>query len=194
MNKTCNFEIFHFIRYFFYQLAVDISTCMMTKAQERVKQLVDKRISFISWIIHDLNGNSELTVNDSSVDAVISTLMIEHIVSLNRFFKTVYRILKKNNDSWAFITTMHPDMYRAGSQAGFINDQATGDKLCGVSFDYSIKDVIEAATKSYLVLIKYAEKKVEDEKHAEKLGPRATKWIGVNIYASFLFKIQDSRI
>ncbi len=100
--------------------------------------------------------------------------------------------MKKNIHSWAFITTMHPNMYRAGSQAGFIIDQTTGDRLCGTSFDHSIEEIIETATKSNLILIKYFEKGVENEEHAKQLGSRAAKWIGINTYASFLFKIQNN--
>ncbi|CAF1153336.1 unnamed protein product [Rotaria sordida] len=176
-------------------IAVDISTCMMKKAQERVKQLEEQHMSSVSWIIHDLNNdNNELLINDSSVDAVISTLVIEHIKSIERFFKTIYRILKKNNYSWVFITAMHPNMYQAGSQAGFTIDKITGDKLCGISFDHSIEHIIEIATKTCLKLIKYTEKGVENEEHATNLGIRAKKWMGINIHASFLFKIQNNEI
>ncbi len=164
----------------------------MAKAQERVKQLDESYTSSISWIIHDLNSDNKLSIDDSSVDAVISTLVLEHISSLDRFFKTIYRIVKKNNDSWIFITAMHPNMYQAGSQAGFIINETTGDKLCGISFDHSIKQIIEIATKNNLLLIKYWEKGIENEEHANKLGFRAKKWIGINIHLSFLFKIENN--
>lgn len=164
----------------------------MVKAQKRVKQLEGSYISSTSWIIHDLNSDNELSIQDSSVDAVISTLVIEHIASLDQFFKTIYRIIKKNEYSWVFITAMHPNMYRAGSQAGFIIDETTGDKLCGISFDHSIEQIIETAAKSNLILINYSGKGVENVEHAEKLGSRAKKWIGINIHASFLFKIQNN--
>jgi ubiquinone/menaquinone biosynthesis C-methylase UbiE len=165
---------------------------MMTKAQERVKQLQESCASSVSWLIHDLNTDNELSINDSSVDAVISTLVIEHIESLDRFFQTIYRILKKNNDSWAFITAMHPNMYQAGSQAGFVIDEITGDKLCGISYDHSIQQIIETAAKTNLILVKYSEKGVENEEHSKNLGSRSKKWIGINIHASFLFKIQNN--
>jgi ubiquinone/menaquinone biosynthesis C-methylase UbiE len=135
-----------------------------------------------------------LSINDSSVDAVISTLVIEHIVSLDRFFRTIYRILKKNKNSWVFITAMHPNMYQAGSQAGFVTDETTGNKLCGISFDHSIQQIIQAAAKTNLTVIKYSEKGVENEQHAKELGSRAKKWLGINIHASFLFQIQNPSI
>ena len=162
---------------------------MMAKAQQRVKQLDETRASSISWIIHDLNGNDELFINESSVDAIISTLVIEHIASLDQFFQTIFRILKKTDESWVFITAMHPNMYRAGSQAGFI-DTTTGQKLCGVSFDHSIQDIVQAAAKVNLVITKYLEKGVNSEEHANQLGSRAKKWIGTNIHVSFLFKLR----
>jgi hypothetical protein len=89
---------------------------------------------------------------------------------------------------------MHPNMYQAGSQAGFIIDETTGQKLCGISFDHSIENIIQAATKANLILMKYAEKEIKNEEHAKQLGSRAKKWIGINIHASFLFKIQNNKI
>lgn len=166
----------------------------MEKAQERVKKLEEQYKSSVSWLIHDLNGVNELPINDSSVDFVISTLVIEHIASLDQFFKTISRILKKNNDSWVFMTAMHPNMYKAGSQAGFIIDKTTGHKLCGMSFDHSIEQIIEAAAKTSLILVKYVEKGVENKEHATTLGSRAEKWIGTNIHASFLFKLQHNDV
>lgn len=177
---------------FFRKIAVDLSTCMMAKAQENVKQLEEHRAGSVSWIIHDLNCNNELSVGDSSVDAVISTLVIEHITSLDQFFKTIYRILKKHHHSWAFITAMHPNMYKSGSQAGFITNDTTGDRLCGISFDHSIKHIVEAANRTNLTLVEYVEKGVENDDHASSLGIRAKKWIGTNIHTSFLFKVQNN--
>jgi len=173
-----------------FKIAVDASICMMSKAQERIEQCKTLPLSPITWIVHDLNENTELTINDSSVDAVISTLVIEHIQSLDRFFRTTYRILKKTDNNWLFLTAMHPNMYKAGSQAGFIVDQTTGEKLCGVSYDHSIEDIIESAKNNHFILKHYTEKQVENEQHAKQLGIRANKWIGMNIHASFLFNIQ----
>lgn len=163
----------------------------MGKAQELVKQFGELYTSSVLWINHDLNSDDKLSINDSSVDAVISTLVLEHIVSLDQFFKDIYRILKKNEHSWAFITSMHQNMYRAGSQASVVIDKTNGVKVCGISFDHSTEHIIEAATKANLVLIKCVENGVENEEQANKFGPRAKKWIGINIHVSFLFKIQN---
>ena len=174
----------------FSKVAVDVSTCMMTKAQERVRKLDEDRSSSVSWILHDLNDDAEAAIDDSSFNAVVSTLVIEHIASLARFFQTIYRVLKKSGDSWAFITAMHPNMYRAGSQASFVTDESTGDRLCGVSFDHSIDEISDAAAQASLVLMEYSERGIDSEEHAQQLGVRAHKWIGVNIHASFLFRIR----
>lgn len=163
----------------------------MKKAEERTQQFGDSYTSSVSWFNYDLNNHDEkLPINDSSMDAVISTLVLEHIVSLDEFFKNIYRILKKDEYSWAFVSTMHQNMYQSGSQASVIIDKVNGIKLCGISFDYSIDNIIEAAIKAKLILIKYVEKGVDNEEHANNYGPRAKKWIGMNIYVSFLFKIQ----
>ena len=162
---------------------------MMTKAQERLTKSEESSSSSISWIIHDLNSEEHLAIPDSSADAIISTLVIEHIVSLGRFFQQIFRLLKKNESSWVFMTAMHPNMYRAGSQAGFIVNQITGEKLCGTSFDHSIEEIIDAARRTNLILVNYIEKGVKTDEDIDQFGSRAKKWQGVNIHASFLFKL-----
>lgn len=163
---------------------------MMAKAQHRVQQRAEGHSSAISWLIYDLNGDNDLPIRDSSVNAVISTLVVEHIASLERYFQIIHRLLQKTKDSWAFITAMHPNMYQAGSQAGFV-DKTTGRKLCGVSFDHSIDDITQAATSAGLALTQYSERAVESEEHADTLGSRAKKWIGTNIHASLLFQLRN---
>ena len=155
---------------------------MMSKAQEQLGAKV-------SWLIHDLNTYEKLNVDESSMDAVLSTLVLEHIVSLDRYFQTIFRILKKNDGSWAWISAMHPNMFRAGSQAGFLSDSTTGEKVYGVSFDHSIDAIVRAAERNGLKLIRCVEKGVESDEHAQQLGPRATKWTGIAIHVSFLFQV-----
>lgn len=171
---------------FLYQIAVDLSTSMMAKAQQRLTNLQQPSIS---WIIHDLNNEEQLPIVDSSVDAIISTLVLEHIVSLEGFFQTIFRLLKKNETSWVFITAMHSNMYQAGSQAGFVIDETTGEKLCGMSFDHSSEEIILMAKKKNFILIKYLEKGVNNDEDIQRFGCRAKKWKGMNIHASFLFRI-----
>lgn len=162
---------------------------MMAKAQQRLTKLEQSSSSSISWIIHDLNSENQLPIADSSADAIISTLVLEHIVSLDEFFQPIFRLLKKNEESWVFVTAMHPNMYQAGSQAGFIIDEKSGEKLCGISFDHSIEQIILAARKMHLTLIEYVEKGVHNDEDIQRLGSRAKKWKGMNIHASFLFQI-----
>lgn len=157
---------------------------MMDKAQQRLGHP-----SSISWIIHDLNSKEDFSIADASIDAIISTLVIEHIVSLDRFFQRIFRLLKKNEFSWVFVTAMHPNMYQAGSQAGFIVNETTGEKLCGISFDHSIEEITDAARRNNLILVNYIEKGVKTDEDIHRFGGRAKKWRGMNIHASFLFKL-----
>lgn len=166
----------------------------MEKAKERIKNYDQEKSSSVLWLIHDLNSTNKLPVSDSTCDAVLSTLLIEHIESLDEFFQTVYRILKKSSNSWVFITAMHPNMYRAGSQAGFSMDPASSEKVCGVSFDHSIENIVQAAKKSHFVPINVLEKGIPTHGDAKDFGSRAMKWIGMNIHVSFLFRIDHSHL
>lgn len=162
----------------------------MEKAEERVEKCQRNGRPSIKWLMHDLNGEKELPVKDSSVDAVISTLLVEHIVSLDRFFTTIYRILKKTRESWAFVSAMHPDMYKAGSQAAFSSERTKGEKFCGFSFDYSVEEIVEAANRSNLMVESSEEKTIESENPLEEFGVRAKKWLGVKIHLSFVFRLK----
>lgn len=94
-----------------------------------------------------------------AADAIISTLVLEHI-PLGRFFSTIAEMLVP--EGYLLLTNMHADM-GAISQAGFL-DPGSGEKVRPVSYAHVIEDVLAAANLCGLDLIgKVLEKSVEEE-------------------------------
>ncbi|OIW28718.1 S-adenosyl-L-methionine-dependent methyltransferase [Coniochaeta ligniaria NRRL 30616] len=139
------------------------------------------QLEFRTYDVLDPTG-SELQLK--GVDVVISTLVVEHMPLVD-FFLEVNRLLTPGG--LLLVTNMHSDM-GAKSQAGF-NDPATGDKIRPVSYNHSAEDLVEAARAAGYELVSgsLSERGV-DEDMARRFGPRAGKWVGVQMWMGGIFK------
>lgn len=136
--------------------------------------------------LYDLLGSYCIPSCALNADAIISTLVLEHI-PLSIFFEKVSEILKPNG--LALVTNMHSEM-GAISQAGFV-DPKSGEKVRTKSFAHHQADVVaEAQTKGFEVAGEILERAV-DEKMSEVLGVRARKWIGVSVWFGICFRKQS---
>ena len=134
---------------------------------------------------YDLLGSYRIPSCALNADAIISTLVLEH-VPLSTFFEKASEFLKPSG--LALVTNMHSDM-GAISQAGFI-DPKTGEKVRTQSFAHHLDDAIAVAqTQGFEVVGEILERAV-DEEMSEVLGPRAKKWIGVNVWFGVCFRKQ----
>lgn len=168
-------------------IAVDVSQGMMQKAQERIATARKDTSSTVAWILHDVNDVAAVLPVEE-VDAVVSTLVLEHLC-LDRFFLAVAGVLRKGG--WVYLTNMHPEQ-GAVSRAGFVGSEGGKEvKIQGMSFNHQIEEILEAAGKVGLRLEgEVVERGVDDLEHARKLGKRAEKWIGVKMHAEMVFFMQ----
>ena len=118
-----------------------------------------------------------------NADAMISTLVIEHVPLLT-FFEKASQLLKPNG--LALVTNMHSDM-GAISQAGFV-DPKTGEKVRTQSFSHHLNDVVAEAQRQGFELVDEILERAVDEKMGELLGLRARKWIGVTVWFGLCFR------
>jgi SAM-dependent methyltransferase len=120
------------------------------------------------------------------VNAVISTLVLEH-VPLQNYFSTLHSLLLPNG--LAFITNMHSDM-GAKSQAGFVNAQ--GVKVRGSSFAHTLEDTISAAEMAgfEVLTVKEREMKREDVESG-RIGERGWKWVGTYVWYGLMLRKAD---
>jgi SAM-dependent methyltransferase len=146
----------------------------------------DRRAASLTFHTHDvLDRNHTLPeFLPRMADVVISTLVVEHM-PLQDFFWEVNRLLAPGGV--LLVTNMHADM-GSRSQAGF-NDPATGEKIRPVSYNHSAGELVEAARAAGYELVERSllEKGV-DEEMAERLGPRAGKWVGVMMWMGGIFR------
>jgi len=122
-----------------------------------------------------------------SADALISTLVMEHI-PLKTFFGNAANMLRPGGRF--LVTNMHSDM-GAISQAGFV-DAETGRKIRPESYVHGIQETIAAAQHEGLKLVGEVEDAaIEEDMVGEgsgKFGPRSRKWVGTKcwFYAVFV--------
>jgi SAM-dependent methyltransferase len=166
-------------------VAVDASEEMLSHARRRLAAGGgDGGGVEVRWVVCDL---AHLARGDK-VDAVVSTLVLEHI-PLSTFFGAVAGAVK--DGGWVYISDMHPGMGR--SKAGFKTAAEGGGggevKVHGVSWNHGIAETLEAAGKNGLVLQgEVQESGVVDEEHARTLGERAKKWVGVKMLVVMTFR------
>ena len=116
-------------------------------------------------------------------DAVISTLVLEHI-PLDQFFSTAAGLLKPNG--YLLLTNMHADM-GAISQAGFL-DPASGEKVRPTSYAHRIDDVLAEADRCGFHLIDRVQEKAVERDMLDRVGGRGEKWIGIRCWFGMVLR------
>jgi trans-aconitate methyltransferase len=158
---------------------LDATPAMLAQAKSRMD---DPRLQ-----LHQYNIVTEsppcASFLPSEVDAVISTLVIEHLPSLPVFFSLVHKLLCAGG--WVLVTNMHEDM-GCKTGAGFVDEndvRVTMDK-----FVHTVEDVIAAALACGFELQNSPMvRQVRNEEHAKALGNRAGKWVGINMLYGMIF-------
>ncbi|KIX99146.1 uncharacterized protein Z520_04722 [Fonsecaea multimorphosa CBS 102226] len=156
-------------------VGLDLSPGMLEVARDRLQRF-------------HANGKLELKVYDMlqepsppecavGADAVVSTLVIEHIPA-DVFFATVAKILKPGGI--LVLTNMHSDMGQI-SQAGFIDPQ-TGEKIRPTSYSHTLAEVEAAASEKGFEVLGQIEERRVDESMVAGLGQRSEKWVGVTVW------------
>ena len=114
--------------------AVDFSVGMLEQARKRVP------VGNVCFVPHDLHH--PLPFGDTSFDAVVSGLVLEHLRDLPTFFLEARRVLRPAGR--AVISAMHPAMFLRGSQARF-TDPDSGEVVMPGSLPHQLGDIIMAA-------------------------------------------------
>ena len=172
-------------------IGLDTSPKMLEIARARLNdrmaalQEASNKARDFELFLYDMLSNSPVPASALNADALISTLVLEHIPLLE-FFQAISRILKPG--ALALITNMHSDM-GAISQAGFV-DPKTGEKVRPQSFAHHIDDVIAEAQRQGFEVVGEALERGVDEETSKTLGVRAKKWIGVTVWFGICLRKQ----
>ncbi|PWW78278.1 S-adenosyl-L-methionine-dependent methyltransferase [Tuber magnatum] len=165
-------------------VAMDVSEGMMSKAKSRIATEPQRDVK-ITWVLHNIDAGSQIPQEARGVDAVVCTLVMEHL-RLDVFFGAAKEALKKGG--WMYLTNMHPEQ-GLSSRAGFVANEGDQEiKIQGVSFNHSIESVLKAAGGVGLRLLGEVEERgVDNAEHAQQLGKRAEKWIGIKMHVAMTF-------
>ena len=166
-------------------VALDASPKMLEVAKSRLQE-VSQLSTFpprLQFGVVDLIQSSQSPSSALDADAIVSTLVIEHI-PCDLFFNHVAQILKPGGV--LLLTNMHSHMGSI-SQAGFI-DNMTGQKIRPTSYAHTLEEVLSAAQKHGLESIGEIEERAVDEALTDVLGERSKKWVGVTCWFGGLFR------
>ena len=170
-------------------VALDASPGMLSIAKQRLEDVNLPRAESneLHLDILDLIKTSQAPEPALNADAVVSTLVLEHI-PCNVFFEHVSRMLKP--EGILLVTNMHSHMGGI-SQAGFV-DPKTGEKIRPKSYAHTVQEVEEAASKCGLQVVGTVEEKTIDESMIDQLGERSRKWVGVTCWFGGLFRMTSA--
>ena len=145
--------------------AVDFSPGMLEQARRNVSP------GAVRFLVHDLH--EPLPFGDSSFDAVVSGLVLEHLRELDGFFAEAHRVLRPAGR--AVVSAMHPAMFLRGSQARF-TDPDSGEVVMPGSLPHGTGEIVMAAVRAGFVLRGLGEH-APDAQFAERF-PRAGRYVG----------------
>lgn len=145
---------------------VDSSQAMLDKAREKFGNHPRLRLE-----LRDLEA--PLPLEPAAFDLVFSSLVLEHIRDLPRFFGQVFRLLRP--DGLAVLSTMHPAMFLKNVQA-HLEDSRTGQEVRFVSYPHQVSDFVQAALGAGLELTGMAE--LLPGEALARTNPRLEKFVG----------------
>jgi len=164
-------------------IGLDASPKMLDMARSKLIRGKSQGRTKIKLELYDMLNDTTPPTYALNVDALISTLVMEH-VPLVAFFSAVSQILKPGGV--AIVTNLHSEM-RNISQAGFV-DPMTGDKIRPPSHSHLLSDVIAEARVHGMDVVGDILEKSVDAEMSKCLGPRAKKWIGVTVWFGVMFR------
>ncbi|OQV09447.1 Methyltransferase domain-containing protein [Cladophialophora immunda] len=156
-------------------VGLDLSPGMLEVARVRLQRFhADGKLKLQVYDMLQESSPPECAVG---ADAVVSTLVIEHIPA-DIFFATVAKILKPGGI--LVLTNMHSEMGKI-SQAGFI-DPKTGEKIRPTSYSHTLTEVEVAASENGFEVLGQIEERKVDQPMVAVLGQRSEKWVGVTVW------------
>ena len=145
--------------------AVDFSHEMLERARRKVAG------TEVQIILHDLH--EPLPLEDTSFDAVVSGLVLEHIRDPRAFFMEAHRVLRPGGR--AVVSAMHPAMFLRDAWARF-TDPDSGEVVAPGSLPHQLGDFVMAALGAGFTLRRIGEYAPNAE--FARRHPRAERYLG----------------
>ena len=169
-------------------VGLDASPKMLEIARKRCMERLDAlpesaQVERMDFEVFDMLEGTALPESARNIDAIVSTLVLEHI-PLPDFFSTVAKIMSIGG--YLLVTNMHSEM-GSRSQAGFV-DPKTGEKVRPESWAHGVEEVLaQAAAYGFRVVGEVRERTIMEE-DLSRLGRRAQKWVGVRCWFGIVFE------
>ncbi|KIV86415.1 hypothetical protein PV11_02027 [Exophiala sideris] len=162
-------------------VGLDVSPGMLQVAKQRLEKIGSQ--NQLELEVFDMIEEAQPPESCLNADAVVSTLVLEHIPA-DTFFKHVSTILKPGGI--LLLTNMHAEMGSI-SQAGFV-DPKTGEKIRPTSYSHTVAEVEAEAVKCGLQVVDRIEERAVDQSMVPLLGERSGKWVGVTVWFGGIFR------
>ncbi|KAK4941546.1 hypothetical protein LTR10_018565 [Elasticomyces elasticus] len=162
-------------------VGLDVSPGMLQVAKQRLEMIGSQ--NQLKLEVFDMIEEAQPPESCLNADAVVSTLVLEHIPA-GTFFNHVSTILKPGGI--LLLTNMHSEMGSI-SQAGFV-DPKTGEKIRPTSYSHTLAEVEAEAAKCGLHVVDRVEERVVDQSMVPLLGERSGKWVGITVWFGGIFR------
>ncbi|KFY38881.1 hypothetical protein V495_06313 [Pseudogymnoascus sp. VKM F-4514 (FW-929)] len=174
--------------------ALDLSPSMLEIARQRCSAIsaaaaLGTPVPSTTFEVFDALSGNEPPNDACGVNGVLSTLVLEHL-PLDVFFGSAKKLLAKEG-GYLLLTNMHEEMGRRG-QAGFV-DVESGEKVRGVSFVYSIEEVVKEGRKWGFEVVGEVRERAVTEADLEVLGKRGAKWVGCKVWFGGVFRLSGGK-
>ncbi|KAF7295798.1 Methyltransf-25 domain-containing protein [Mycena chlorophos] len=171
-------------------LGLDVTEGMLDVARTRPELVEGMRQVRLVLGVWDVMGSAPLPFGNEqpNADALISTLVLEHLPCLDTFFLRVRQLLRPGAGAWVLLTNMHPVLGRKGG-ANFIDETNGGTRTWTAKYVWGTEDVLAAAARAGFAAMQGVGddghgvwvRTVRDEEHASRLGAGSVKWIGKEV-------------
>ncbi|OBT61261.1 hypothetical protein VE03_09367 [Pseudogymnoascus sp. 23342-1-I1] len=172
--------------------ALDLSPSMLEISRQRCSSITAASTAPIpptEFHVFDALSGAAPPKEACGAHGVLSTLVLEHL-PLDVLFGSVTKLLAKEG-GYLLLTNMHEEMGRRG-QAGFV-DVESGEKVRGVSFVYSIEQVVEEGRKWGFEVVGEVGERAVEEGDLEVLGQRGGKWVGCKVWFGAVFRFSGGK-
>jgi ubiquinone/menaquinone biosynthesis C-methylase UbiE len=129
-------------------MGFDVSAGMLNQLRQK----------FPAAVTHLTTDNLLTTIDDQSVDFLITTLTIAHIKNIDEAISSWSRVLK--NDGDLIITDFHPSMLAKGGKRSFTHEGATQSVL---NYVHLLDKVKRLFAQHQLTVVRQIEKEVDEE-------------------------------
>jgi len=155
--------------------AIDISPGMLAEAR---RKLATASVTFIEADFASYDG-----LAPGAFDAVIASLVVEHVRDLAPFFARVASVLRSGGE--LFLSELHPDRSARGSAAHFA-DKVTGEDVRRESFPHTEAQRRNAATAAGLGVEE--ERSVSGDQSLVALDPAWSRYLGLAMIQMWRFR------